>query len=210
MGHVALLITATVLAAVAAHRFAGGPGYPSRAYVLPDTMREDRPRPWWQLGLQLSSTFGRRWLRTRLRRRPRGPRNATALPADARPDGSLLLPGLRDAEHARAAGRAAALAAASAVGTVGLQAGDAWAVPPLAAVAAVLVGLLTVRPGVAHPTAAAIMLLPLSGAASGVAAGVAAAVAIAGTLRRRQAAWVRLGLVLAVALVAEAAWRLAG
>lgn len=208
MSHVLLTIAATLVAAALAHRFAGGPGYPSSAYVLPTTSREDRPRPWWQLGFQLSTTFTRSWLRTRLGRgRPKD--GGDRSPRDpSRRDGTLLLPGLRDAVHARAATRAALLAAAATVGTLGVASGAAWEVPPVSALVAVLLGLVTVRPGVAVPAVLAVLLLPLSGAAAAVAAGTAGAVAVAGTLRRRRSGWVRTGVVLAVLLAAESAWRL--
>lgn len=208
MGHALLLVAATLLAALVAHRLAGGPGIPSRAYVLPAQAREDLPRPWWQLGLQLGSTFGRRWLRTRLRRR--GAAGADPVAVTGRPDGTLLLPGRRDAEHATAATRAAVLAAATTVGTIGLGEGAAWQVPPVAAVLAALVGLATVRPGVALPVAVGLVLVPVSGAAAAVAAGIAGAVAVAGTVRRRARGWVRVGTALAVLLLAESIWRLGG
>ncbi len=206
MTHVLVTVVASLLAAALAHRFAGGPGLPSTAHLGPSTTAQDLPRPWWQLGLQLSSTFGRRWIRTRLgRRRTDAAERGLAI---GRPDGTLLFPGLRDREHARAATRAALLAAAATAGTLGFTAGAAWAVPPVSAVLAIAVGLATVRPGVAYPTVAAAVLLPLSGAAAAVAAGVAGAVAIVGTVRRRRAAWVRTGTVLALALATESAWRL--
>jgi hypothetical protein len=208
VSHVLVTLAAALVAAGLAHRFAGGPGLPSGAYVLPAARAQERPRPWWQLGLQLSSTFGRRWVRTRIRR----PRAAApeALAVEPRRDGTLLLPGRRDAAHAVAATRAALLAAAATVGTLGLQTGSAWQVPPVTALAAIVLGLATVRPGVLVPAAATVVVLPLSGAVAAVTAGVAGAVAVAGTVRRRRAGWARVGTALAVALVAEAAWRLSG
>lgn len=206
MTHVLVTVVATLLAAALAHRFAGGPGLPSTAHLEPSTTAQDLPRPWWQLGFQLTSTFGRRWVRTRLGRRRADAGERPLVPG--RRDGTLLLPGRRDREHAHAATRAALLAAAATVGTLGVQRGAAWEVPPVSALAAIVVGLATVRPGVAYPTVAAVVLLPLSGAASAVAVGIAGAVAVVGTVRRRRGAWVRTGTVLAVALATESVWRL--
>lgn len=99
-------LAAILAAAVLAHRLAGGPGVPPGAYVM---LRPRREVAWWQVGLRLGRTLGRRWWGWPPRRR--GKRSAVT---------ERRGPARRDAVHARAAGRAAALAAIAAAGTTGL------------------------------------------------------------------------------------------
>ena len=99
-------LAAILAAVVLAHRLAGGPGVPPGAYVMP--VRPRREVAWWQVGLRLGRTLGRRWWGRPPRRRRRDPAAGRSGPAR------------RDAVHARAGARAAVLAAIAAAGTTGL------------------------------------------------------------------------------------------
>jgi hypothetical protein len=97
---------AIAAAGTLAYRLAAGPGMPAGTYVM-----EARRRPqarWWQVGMRLSRTLGRRWW-GRPPRRTRG-----------RPDGARVGPARHDLVHVRAAGRAAVIAVIAAAGTTGL------------------------------------------------------------------------------------------